>query len=371
MKKRVLVVFGTRPEAIKMAPVVRRLSEHPAFQPAVAVTAQHRELLDDVLGLFGIVPDHDLDIMEHGQTIADITCRALRGIDRILAGEDYDALLVHGDTTTTLAAALAGFNRRVPVGHVEAGMRTGNLSCPFPEEANRSMVARIAEWHFPPSQTCEENLLREGVSPLRIHRTSHNTVIDALRSVSQLAYEFPVGAVADALHSDRRLVLVTCHRRESWGRGMRDIFTAIRRLSETINDVHFLVATHPNRVVSEAATEILGQLQHVDLIGPQGYLPFVKLMSASNLILSDSGGIQEEGPAVGTPVLVLRDVTEYPELVARGAISLVGTSEQTIFDSVSRVLRGREVLRNMTAACESAYAGDDAVTPIVEALLDE
>lgn len=367
--RRVLIVLGTRPEAIKMAPVVLALQAHPEFEPVVAVTAQHRELLDDVLELFGIVPEHDLDIMEHGQTITQVTCRVLTGIGRILEIQSYDAMLVHGDTSTTIAATMAAFYHRVPVGHVEAGMRTGDLAHPFPEEANRSLTARLAHWHFPPSKTCEDNLLAEGIDPARIFLTPHNTVIDALRIAAKLPHEFAPGPIADALQSGRRVVLVTAHRRESWGTPMEGIFSALAQVARECPDTHFLVATHPNPVVSDAAQRILGGVERVELIGAQGYLQFVHLMSAAELIVSDSGGIQEEGPALGTPVLVLRDVTEYPELVERGVVALAGTAEETVLASVTRLLNDANALKRMTDACAGAHSGDSTEV-IVRALLD-
>ncbi len=367
--KRILVAMGTRPEAIKMAPVILALKENPAFQPVVAVTAQHRELLDDVLDLFGIEPEHDLDIMEHGQTITQITCRVLTGIGRILELEPFDAVLVHGDTTTTFASALSAFYHRVPVGHVEAGMRTGDLTHPFPEEANRSLTARVTHWHFPPSRNCEENLLGEGIVPARIFRTPHNTAIDALRIVATHPHEFEPGPIADALASGRRIVLVTAHRRESWGTPMEGIFSGLARAAQECPDTHFLVATHPNPVVADAAQRILGGHERVDLIGAQGYLQFVHLMSVAELIVSDSGGIQEEGPTLGTPVLVLRDVTEYSELLERGVVALAGTDEDSVFASVTGLLTDDAALASMTHACVGAHSGDSTEI-ISRALLD-
>lgn len=357
---RILTVFGTRPEAIKMAPVVLALRDDPGFEPVVMVTAQHRELLDQVLDLFNIVPDHDLDIMEHGQSLTQITCRALEGIGAILEREHFDVVVVHGDTTTTLCAALAAFYHGVPVAHVEAGMRTHDMLHPFPEEANRSLVARLAHWHFAPSRTCEQNLLDEGVESDRVFRTPHNTAIDALRIVAELPYEFPPGLIAEALASSRRIVLVTMHRRESWGVPMEGMLSAIAQVARKRGDTHFLVATHPNPVVSGAAARILCDCERVDLIGAQAYLPFVKLMEAAHLIVSDSGGVQEEGPALGTPVLVLRDVTEYPELVERGVVEVAGTDETRVAASLARLLDDRERYERMKEACVGYGPGDSA-----------
>lgn len=348
---RVLVVFGTRPEAIKMAPVVLELQKDEGFETVVAVTAQHREMLDQVLDIFRIQPDYDLDIMEHGQSLAQITSRVLMGIGEILENDRFDALLVHGDTTTTFAAALAAFYHHVPVGHVEAGMRSHDLGNPFPEEANRMLVARITRWHFPPSRGCEENLLSEGIPPKDIFPTHCNTVIDALMRARGMDCEFPEGPLRDALSSGRRIILATVHRRESWGRVMEGIFSAIARIAETHPSVHILVATHANPTVADAAQRILGGADRVDLIGPQDYLAFVKLMEAADLILSDSGGIQEEGPALGTPVLVLREVTEYPEIVERGSIALVGTDSRVIAERTADILDDTDLYDAMKASC--------------------
>ena len=352
-----------------MAPVVLALRADARFEPVVAVTAQHREMLDQVLDLFGITPDHDLDIMERGQSLAQITCRVLEGIGAILEADSFEAVVVHGDTTTTFAAALAAFYHRVPVAHVEAGMRTHDLAHPFPEEANRTLVAPLARWNFAPSETCESNLIAEGIDRARIVRTAHNTAIDALHLVERMPYTFPDGPIAEALASGRRIVLVTAHRRESWGTPMEGIFAAIARVARAHPDVQVLVATHPNPVVSAAAARILGEVERVELVGAQDYLPFVKLMAAADLIVSDSGGIQEEGPALGTPVLVLRDVTEYPELVERSVVAIAGTAEESVFATVSRVLSDDVVYQRMLAACAQTDA-DDSTATIVEALLD-
>jgi UDP-N-acetylglucosamine 2-epimerase len=337
-RTRVLVVFGTRPEAIKMAPVVARLRERPAdFATTVAVTAQHREMLDQVLELFEIVPDFDLDIMTAGQSLADITTRALSGLTPLIVAERPDALLVQGDTTTTFAAALAAFYERVPVGHVEAGLRTNDLDRPFPEEANRRLTTRITRWHFAPTSLAEANLLSEGVDPAAIHVTG-NTVVDALTTVAEKPYEFAPGPIAEALASGRRVVLVTAHRRENWGRPYERICSAILEIARRHDDVHVLFATHANPVVADVARAMLGGRERIDLLGPQEYLPFVKLMQAATLIISDSGGVQEEAPTLGKPALVLRDVTERPEAIDAGVVKLVGTDPARIVAEASRLL---------------------------------
>lgn len=337
-RKRVLVVFGTRPEAIKLAPVVQRLRERDSeFETIVAVTAQHREMLDQVLGLFDIVPDHDLDIMTSGQTLTQITTRALTGLAPLMQGEPPDVVLVQGDTTTAFAAALSAFYHHVRVGHVEAGLRTHDLARPFPEEANRRLTTRITRWHFAPTTLSESNLLAEGVDPSTIHVTG-NTVVDALLETMAKPYEFGPGPIADALASGRRIVLVTAHRRENWGEPYRRICAAVADLVERFADIHVLFATHRNPIVADVAQEMLGGVSRVDLLGPLEYLPFVKLMGASTLILSDSGGVQEEAPTLGKPALVLREVTERPEALDAGVVKLVGTDRAAIVDAASLLL---------------------------------
>lgn len=338
MTRRVLVVFGTRPEAIKMAPVVAELAARDGFDPVVAVTAQHRDMLDQVLQLFDITPDFDLDIMQPGQSLTDITVRSISGLTPLVERIKPHAVLVQGDTTTTFAAALAAFYHKVPVGHVEAGLRTGDVYRPYPEEVNRRLTTRLARWHFPPTATSASHLLAENVPAGDITVTG-NTVVDALLHVRDLPYQFPPGSPAfEAIMQGKRIVLVTAHRRESWGEPMANIFTAVKRIAEKINDVHVLVATHSNPIVSEPAHRILGEMDRVDLLGPLEYLPFVKLMAASTLILSDSGGIQEEAPTLGKPVLVLREVTERPEAIDAGVVELVGTDVELIVDRATQLL---------------------------------
>ncbi len=319
--RRVLVVFGTRPEAIKLAPVIESLRLRPAdFEPVVAVTAQHREMLDQVLSLFDIHPDHDLDIMAVGQSLTDITVQTLAGLAPLMEQIAPDIVVVQGDTTSTFASALAAFYHRVPVGHVEAGLRTYDLARPYPEEGNRQLATRITRWHFAPTFEAERNLLAEGVDPSAIHVTG-NTVVDALLATRGKPFRFEPGPVNDALSSGRRIVLVTAHRRESWGEPYRRICTAIAELVSQHADIHVLFATHRNPTVFDVAREMLGNLDRVDLLEPLEYLPFVRLMDAAALILSDSGGIQEEAPTLGKPALVLRDVTERPEAVAAGVVT--------------------------------------------------
>ncbi len=349
-RRKILVAFGTRPEAIKMAPVVHRLREREdRFEPVVCVTAQHRELLDQVLELFEIVPDHDLDIMTERQTLTQVTARALEGLTPVIEEERPDAVLVQGDTTTTFVAALAAFYQRVPVGHVEAGLRSDDRYQPFPEEIDRRLSSVLAEWHFAPTARAEARLLAEDVPPSRVFVTG-NTVIDALQEAVEKEYGFPPGPIADALGSGRRIVLMTAHRRENWGEPMRDVFGAVRRLVGRFDDIHVLFSVHPNPAVREDAESILGETERVDLLEPIDYLPFVKLMDSATVLLTDSGGLQEEGPALGKPVLVMRNVTERPEAVESGTARLVGTHAERIVDEVSLLLSSEKEYARMAKA---------------------
>lgn len=351
---KVMLVFGTRPEAIKMAPVVRAFkADSENFTTIVAVTGQHRQMLDSVLNLFEIVPDYDLDIMSPGQDLTDVTCRILTGMRSVLAQAKPDVVLVHGDTSTSTAAALAAFYAHIPVGHVEAGLRTGDIYSPWPEEMNRSITGRIATYHFAPTEQARQNLLRENVDPSHIYVTG-NTVIDALHTVVQRInadsslYESLDRQLA-ALGYDprrldtpegRRLVLVTGHRRENFGDGFRNICLAIRDIALAHPDVDIVYPMHLNPNVRRPIAETLGQdsLANVFLIEPLDYLPFVHMMQRSHLILTDSGGIQEEAPSLGKPVLVMRTVTERPEALEAGTIHLVGTDRHKIADTVARFL---------------------------------
>lgn len=333
MTIRVLSIFGTRPEAIKMAPVIAGLEADARFESIVAVTAQHRDMLDQVLEVFSITPHFDLDIMTHGQTLAQITQRVLAGIDQVLEEVQPDIVLVHGDTTTTFAATLAAVYRGIAVGHIEAGMRTGDITQPFPEELNRVLVARMARWHFAPSKECQDNLLREGVDPQAIIRTQYNTGVAALLLASKLIAPSEKGS---------KSVLITAHRRESWGEPMREIFSAIAEVAAANPQYTFNVATHANPIVATDAAAILGAISNVNLIGPQSYADFINLMASAELIMSDSGGVQEEGPTLGVPVVVLRNKTEYHELLDAGVVHLAGTDQQSIVETAQRVLHSEE-----------------------------
>lgn len=334
---KVLSVFGTRPEAIKMAPVVRALERAHGIESRVCVTAQHREMLDQVNELFGVVPDHDLDIMRHGQTLADITMRAMTGLDWVIATEQPDVCIVQGDTTTTFVAGLTSFYHKVPVAHVEAGLRTDDKHQPFPEEINRRLTSVLTDWHFAPTQVAADRLFAENVPADRVYVTG-NTVIDALLEAARLDYTFPPGPIADALASGRRIVLATLHRRENWGDPVVAVCRAIKQLASDFPDIHVLFAVHMNPVVRDVVNEWLGAAERITLVEPVDYLPFVKLQQAATLILSDSGGIQEEAPSLGTPVLVLRNTTERPEAVSAGTVRLVGTETERIVAEASRLL---------------------------------
>ena len=362
--KTVMLVFGTRPEAIKMAPLVKAFEKHPQdFTTLVCVTGQHREMLDQVLHLFDIVPDYDLNIMKQGQDLYDVTARVLVGMRDVLKQAKPDVVLVHGDTTTSTAAALAAFYQQIPVGHVEAGLRTHDIYSPWPEEMNRQITGRIATYHFAPTPLAQENLLKENIPPQHITVTG-NTVIDALyavvekiqqdRSLSGELTERLQAAGYDPLRigQGRRLVLITGHRRENFGEGFRNICRAIKTLSEKYPEVDFVYPMHLNPNVRRPIAEVFGQQHGANLffIEPLEYLEFVFLMEKSTLVLTDSGGIQEEAPGLGKPVLVMRDTTERPEALAAGTVRLVGTDYDRITSEVSRLLDDEAYYESMSRA---------------------
>ena len=337
----VMLVFGTRPEAIKMAPVVLALRDRPDMRVTLTVTAQHRQMLDQVLDIFGIVPDHDLDVMKQQQDLGELFSRILLGMQGILARNKPDILLVHGDTSTTLATSLAAFYAKIPIGHVEAGLRTGDMHAPWPEEMNRRLTAPLSTLHFAPTQKARDNLIHEGIEASAIHVTG-NTVIDALMQVVDKirlseSLRGDLAARFDFLSPDRRMVLVTGHRRENFGDGFERICQAIARLAER-QDVEIVYPVHLNPNVQEPVSRLLGQHPNVHLISPQEYLPFVYLMTRAHIILTDSGGIQEEAPSLGKPVLVMRDTTERPEAVQAGTVRLVGTDTSLIIGEVEALL---------------------------------
>ena len=378
--KKILLVFGTRPEAIKMAPLVKKLQEYPEqFQTIVCVTGQHREMLDQVLRLFDITPDYDLNIMKPNQDLYDITSRILLGMRDVLKEVQPDIVLVHGDTTTSMAAALAAFYQQIPVGHVEAGLRTGKIYSPWPEEMNRLITGRITTHHFSPTPLAKENLLKENVDEKQIIVTG-NTVIDALQMVVKrlaedkaLANEVAtkidqMGYDVQRLDGNRRMVLITGHRRENFGEGFLNICHAIKHLAEQYKDVDFVYPMHLNPNVRKPVLEILGEkTDNVFLIEPLDYLPFVYMMQHSTLILTDSGGVQEEAPGLGKPVLVMRDTTERPEAVEAGTVLLVGTNREKIEQGVSMLLDDADIYRRMSEAV-NPYGDGRACERIAEAL---
>ena len=360
----IMLVFGTRPEAIKMAPLVKEFQKHKdLFKTIVCVTGQHREMLDQVLHLFDIVPDHDLNIMKQGQDLYDVTAKVLVGMRDVLKKTQPDIVLVHGDTTTSTAAALAAFYQQIPVGHVEAGLRTHNIYSPWPEEMNRQITGRIATCHFSPTPLSKQNLLNEGIEEKQILVTG-NTVIDALYAVVRKIKDDPAvettlnnslkssGYDVDRLNNARRLVLITGHRRENFGEGFINMCTGIKTLTEKYPDVDFVYPMHLNPNVRKPIHEVFGEKQQKNMffIEPLEYLPFVYLMEKSTLVLTDSGGIQEEAPGLGKPVLVMRDTTERPEAVDAGTVKLVGTDRNKIISEVSRLLDDKAYYEKMSKA---------------------
>lgn len=340
---RALFVFGTRPEAIKLAPVIAELRRRSTFSVRTCLTAQHRSLLDQVLKVFNLHRDYDLNIMKDGQSLFDITTKTLEGIAPILSREKPDIVFVQGDTTSAFAAALSAFYERIPVAHVEAGLRTFDLSAPFPEELNRRLIAPIARFNFAPTRASKRHLLAEHIAPRTI-LTTGNTVIDALRQVIRR----PIPAQVRRLTPAGRFILVTAHRRESFGEPLRGVFKALRDIVRQYPDVMILYPVHPNPNVLGPARQILGREPRVRLLPPLEYVPFLHLLKRCYLVLSDSGGVQEEGPALGKPVLILRDKTERPEAVASGAARLVGTSPEKVFNEVSRLLDSKRAYRVMS-----------------------
>ena len=349
MTLKALVVFGTRPEAIKMAPLVSALKRKEQVHTLVAVTAQHREMLDQVLDLFGIVPDYDLNIMSHGQTLADITGRVVSGMQDIIDKEKPDIVFVHGDTTTTFASALASFYCKTPVGHVEAGLRTRDKYSPFPEEMNRRLTAGLTDFHFAPTAAAKNNLLAEGINGGDIFVTG-NTVIDALLSRVRGDYRFSSPILNRVLSGQKKIILVTAHRRENWGQPMENIFLALRDIATAFKDIEIIFPVHKNPVLQDLAARILGDCQGVNLVQPMDYEPFINLMARSHIVLTDSGGLQEEAPALGKPVLVMRTVTERPEAVDAGTVRLVGADRKLIFEETARLLTDSEVYNEMAKA---------------------
>ena len=361
---KVMSVFGTRPEAIKMAPLVNELKKFPQhITPLVAVTAQHREMLDQVLSIFEIEPDYDLNIMKSKQSLADITTRVLNGLDTIMKEEKPDLVLVHGDTTTTFAASLAAFYNQISVGHVEAGLRSYDKWSPFPEEMNRMLTGNLADLHFAPTIRSSENLLNEGKTADRIYITG-NTAIDALKNTVQEDYDHPLLKKIRG----KRMILLTSHRRENHGEPMTRIFQAVKRVVNENEDVHVVFPVHLNPLIRELADKVLGMHSRVHLIEPLDVIDFHNFASKATLILTDSGGVQEEAPSLGSPVLVLRENTERPEGVSAGTLKLVGTDEETIYSTASLLLTNEEEYHKMSQAA-NPYGDGEASNRIVKAIL--
>jgi UDP-N-acetylglucosamine 2-epimerase (non-hydrolysing) len=360
-KKRILVAVGTRPEAIKMAPVILALQEQPWADVRVMATAQHRQMLDQVLQAFGIVPDIDLNVMRPNQTLPALTARLITELDAVLETERPDVVLVQGDTTTVLAVALASFYRRIPIGHVEAGLRTGDMQSPFPEEMNRVLAGNLSRWHFAPTVGARDNLLREGFAPDQVHVTG-NTVIDALMRVVTLEPELGI-----ELDASKRLILMTAHRRENFGAPFAEICRAVRDLVESRPDIQVLYPVHPNPNVADVARQVLGNHPRIILCEPFDYVPFVAAMMRAELILTDSGGVQEEAPALGKPVLVLRNETERPEAVAEGVVRLIGPHYEAILREAGLLLDDPAAYQAMARGV-SPYGDGHAAGRVVEVL---
>lgn len=365
---KVLTVFGTRPEAIKMAPLVKRLNDEPEIESVLCVTAQHREMLDQVLELFGLVPDYDLNIMKQNQTISQITSNVLTGLEDVLKKEKPDIVLVHGDTTTTFAASLAAFYQQIRVGHVEAGLRTHDKYSPYPEEMNRILTGHIADLHFAPTERNRRNLLSEAIPDKTIFITG-NTVIDALLQVAGKPYTFEDETLKRIDFENRRVITITCHRRENLGENMEQIFSAIRDIAAEFEDTEIIYPVHMNPRVRETAASVLGNASRIHLIEPLQYQPFVNLMARSHLIITDSGGMQEEAPSLGKPVLVVRKETERPEAIEAGTVKLAGVSRDTIYQMTKELLTDEEAYGNMARAV-NPYGDGHACERIAGVLLN-
>ncbi len=368
-KIRVMSVFGTRPEAVKMAPLVKELDKYEEIESLVCVTAQHREMLDQVLELFDIKPDYDLDIMKQRQTLTGITNRVLEGLDTVFEEAKPDIVLVHGDTTTSFVAALAAFYKQIKVGHVEAGLRTFNKYEPFPEEMNRKLTGSLADLHFSPTPLAKENLLREAVNEEHIYVTG-NTVIDALKTTVEADYEFAVEELNDIDYTNKRVITMTAHRRENLGEPLHNICEAIKQVLLENEDTELVYAVHKNPAVRDVAFSVLGQMPRVHLVEPLDLKDMHNLMKRSYLVLTDSGGLQEEVPSLGKPVLVLRNVTERPEGIEAGTLKLAGIEKETIYKLTTELLNNHELYSQMAQA-KNPFGDGEASRRIVEAILYE
>lgn len=362
---KVMTIFGTRPEAIKMAPLVLELQKYPeSIESIVTVTAQHRQMLDQVLDIFGILPDHDLNIMKDRQTLIDITVKGLEGLNKVINEAKPDIVLVHGDTTTTFIASLAALYNQIPIGHVEAGLRTWNKYSPFPEEMNRQLTGVLADLHFAPTEKSAQNLLNENKKKEFIYVTG-NTAIDALKTTVRESYSHPILEQI----GNSRIILMTAHRRENLGEPMQNMFRAIKRLVDKHEDIQVVYPVHMNPVVRETANEILGNNSRIHLIEPLDVIDFHNFASRSYIILTDSGGVQEEAPSLGVPVLVLRDTTERPEGIEAGTLKLAGTDEETIFNLAETLLSDKNEYDKMAQA-SNPYGDGHASERIVKAILE-
>jgi len=362
---KVMSIFGTRPEAIKMAPLVKELERRKEIESIVCVTAQHREMLDQVLNTFDIKPDYDLNIMKQGQSLADVTTRALVGLEEVIKEVKPDIVLVHGDTTTTFAGALAAFYNQVAIGHVEAGLRTYDKYSPYPEEMNRQMVDRLSDMYFAPTEISKDNLLKENIDESKIYITG-NTAIDAMSTTVDENYTHPE---LDWINAGERMILLTAHRRENLGEPMRRIFRAIKRVVDEFSDVKVIYPIHMNPKVREVANEVFGDADRVKLIEPLEVFDFHNFQNKSYIILTDSGGIQEEAPSLGKPVLVLRDTTERPEGIKAGTLKLVGTDEDVIYEETKKLLLDKKEYEKMSKA-SNPYGDGHASERIVDAIIE-
>ncbi len=359
-----MTIFGTRPEAIKMAPVIKKLNENPNIDHRACVTAQHRDMLDQVLNIFGIKPDYDLNIFSPGQSLSDIMAKSLKGLEEAIKDFGPDLILVQGDTSTVFAGALAAFYNNVEIGHIEAGLRSGNLYSPFPEEANRKLTGIISNFHFAPTEDSKENLLKEGYSEENIYITG-NTSIDALLDITEKPFEFEDEVLKNIDFDSKRVILLTSHRRENLGKPMENIFSAVRRIVDKYDDCEVVFPVHLNPKVREIAERILGDSERVHLIEPLDYLPFANLQKKSYFIITDSGGVQEEAPTLGKPILVIREETERPEGIEAGTAKLVGTSEEKVFSSMDTLMSDEEAYEKMASAV-NPYGDGTAAEKIVD-----
>jgi len=367
-KLKVMTIFGTRPEAIKMAPLVKEMEECEEIESIVCLTAQHREMLDMVVELFDIKPNYDLNVMQHGQTISDITVKVLKGIEEVLMKENPHVVLVHGDTSTTFVGALAAFYQKIKVGHVEAGLRSGNIYSPYPEEMNRKLTSNLASIHFAPTVGNYDNLIKEGIDKKNIFITG-NTVIDALLSVVKENYIFENELLNNIDYDNKKVIVMTCHRRENWGKPMEDIFTAVNEIAQENKEVEVIFPVHLNPNILSLAKNIMGDTKNIHLIEPLDYEPFANLLNKAHLILTDSGGIQEEAPALGKPILVLRTETERPEAADAGTVKIIGVEKENIKRGVNLLLNDKAEYDKMANAI-NPYGDGTAAKKTVEALLN-